>query len=117
VFGGTVFVREGADKTDAYQEDKNLLLSDQAEADSKPSLEIYADDVKCGHGATAGAVAADAIFYLRSRGLDEQTASRLLIKGFASEILDAVEIEPLRVFLEERTAKALPRFAGDGVAG
>jgi Fe-S cluster assembly protein SufD len=110
VFGGTVYVRPGADKTDAYQEDKNMLLSDQAEADSKPSLEIYADDVKCGHGATAGAVAEDAIFYLRSRGLDEQTASRLLIKGFASEILDSVEIQPLRVFLEERTRLALPRF-------
>jgi Fe-S cluster assembly protein SufD len=116
VFGGTVFVREGADKTDAYQEDKNLLLSDQAEADSKPSLEIYADDVKCGHGATAGAVADEAIFYLRSRGIDEQTASRLLIKGFASEILDDVEIEPLRVFLEERTAMALPRFSAAEVA-
>ena len=86
VFGGTVYVRPGADKTDSYQEDKNMLLSNEAEADSKPSLEIYADDVKCGHGATAGAVAEDAIFYLRSRGLDEQTASRLLIKGFASEI-------------------------------
>ena len=110
VFGGTVYVRPGADKTDAYQEDKNMLLSDQAEADSKPSLEIYADDVKCGHGATAGAVAEEAIFYLRSRGLDEHTAARLLIKGFASEILDSVEIEPLRVFLEERTRLALPRF-------
>ena len=66
VFGGTVYVQKGADKTDAYQEDKNLLLSDEAEADSKPALEIYADDVKCGHGATAGAVAEDAIFYLRS---------------------------------------------------
>jgi Fe-S cluster assembly protein SufD len=110
VFGGTVYVRPGADKTDAYQEDKNMLLSNEAEADSKPSLEIYADDVKCGHGATAGAVAEDAIFYLRSRGLDEQTASRLLIKGFASEVLDSVEIEPLRVFLEERTRLALPRF-------
>jgi Fe-S cluster assembly protein SufD len=112
VFGGTVYVQPGADKTDAYQEDKNLLLSDKAEADSKPSLEIYADDVKCGHGATAGAVAEEAIFYLRSRGLDEQTASRLLVKGFASEILDEVQIEPLRMFLEEQTTRALPRFAG-----
>jgi Fe-S cluster assembly protein SufD len=110
VFGGTVYVRPGADKTDAYQEDKNMLLSNEAEADSKPSLEIYADDVKCGHGATAGAVADEAIFYLRSRGIDEQTASRLLIKGFASQILDEVEIEPLRAFLEERTTLALPRF-------
>ena len=116
VFGGTVYVRPGADKTDAYQEDKNMLLSDQAEADSKPSLEIYADDVKCGHGATAGAVADEAIFYLRSRGIDEQTASRLLIKGFASQILDEVEIEPLRVFLEEQTTRALPRFHRDEAA-
>jgi len=116
VFGGTVYVQPGADKTDAYQEDKNLLLSDRAEADSKPSLEIYADDVKCGHGATAGAVADEAIFYLRSRGIDEQTASRLLIKGFASEILDEIGIEPVRLFLEERTASALPRFAGAQVA-
>ena len=116
VFGGTVYVQPGADKTDAYQEDKNLVLSDRAEVDSKPSLEIYADDVKCGHGATAGAVAEEAIFYLRSRGLDEQTASWLLIKGFASEILDEVEIEPLRLFLEERTATALPRFADATIA-
>jgi len=107
VFGGTVYVRPGADKTDAYQEDKNLLLSAEAEADSKPSLEIYADDVKCGHGATAGAVAEEAIFYLRSRGLDEQTAMRLLIQGFASEILDGIKIESLRAHLEQVTMTAL----------
>jgi len=114
VFGGTVYVRPGADKTDAYQEDKNLLLSAEAEADSKPSLEIYADDVKCGHGATAGAVADEAIFYLRSRGLDEQTATRLLIKGFASEILDAIQIEPLRAYLEQLT---MERLAGASISG
>jgi Fe-S cluster assembly protein SufD len=107
VFGGTVYVRPGADKTDAYQEDKNLLLSAEAEADSKPSLEIYADDVKCGHGATAGAVAEEAIFYLRSRGLDEQTAMRLLIQGFASEVLDGIQIESLRTHLEQLTMIAL----------
>lgn len=107
VFGGTVYVRPGADKTDAYQEDKNLLLSAEAEADSKPSLEIYADDVKCGHGATAGAVAEEAIFYLRSRGLDEQTAMRLLIQGFASEVLDGIQIETLRTHLEHLTMTAL----------
>jgi Fe-S cluster assembly scaffold protein SufB len=87
--------------------DKNLLLSAEAEADSKPSLEIYADDVKCGHGATAGAVAEEAIFYLRSRGLDEQTAMRLLIQGFASEVLDGVDIESLRANLEALTMTAL----------
>ena len=118
VFGGTVFVRPGADKTDAYQEDKNLLLSAEAEVDSKPSLEIYADDVKCGHGATAGAVAEEAIFYMRSRGLDEETAMRLLIQGFASEILDGVQVEDLRAYLERITMEALAGIGasvgGDG---
>ena len=109
VFGGTVFVRPGANKTDAHQEDKNLLLSAEAEVDSKPSLEIYADDVKCGHGATAGAVAEEALFYMQSRGLDAETAQEFLVKGFASEILDDV-MEPLREYLEKATTAALPRF-------
>lgn len=108
IFGGTVVVRPGAVKVDAHQADKNLILSSGAEVDSKPSLEIYADDVKCGHGATAGAVAEDAIFYMRSRGLDLETASALLIKGFAAEVLDAVQIPHLRVQLERLVARALP---------
>jgi len=110
VFGGTVFVRPGAVKTDAHQEDKNLLLSAEAEVDSKPALEIYADDVKCGHGATAGAVAEDALFYMRSRGLDEETAQVFLVKGFAAEILDEVGLEPLHAYLSQKTTDALPRF-------
>ena len=110
VFGGTVLVREGAVKTDAHQEDKNLVLSNEAEVDSKPALEIYADDVKCGHGATAGAIAEDALFYMRSRGLDEETAQAFLVKGFAAEILDQVTVEPLHAYLSERTTQALPRF-------
>ncbi|MCH7522304.1 MAG: Fe-S cluster assembly protein SufD [Chloroflexi bacterium] len=107
VFGGTVLVQPGADKTDAHQEDKNLLLSEKAEVASKPSLEIYADDVKCGHGATAGTIAEDAIFYMRSRGLDLETATAFLIEGFASGILDKVRVQPLRAFLEKLTTKAL----------
>ena len=107
VFGGTVLVRPGADKTDAHQEDKNLLLSEKAEVASKPSLEIYADDVKCGHGATAGTITEDAIFYMRSRGLDLETATAFLVKGFARGILDKVRVQPLRDFLEELTTKAL----------
>ena len=110
VFGGTVFVRPGAIKTDAHQEDKNLLLSAEAEVDSKPSLEIHADDVKCGHGATAGAVAEEALFYMQSRGLDLEAAQEFLVKGFASEILDGV-MEPLREYLQKATTAALPRFA------
>ncbi len=109
VFGGTVFVRPGAIKTNAHQEDKNLVLSHEAEVDSKPALEIYADDVLCGHGATAGALAEDALFYMQSRGIDEVTANQLLIRGFASEILDGV-MEPLREYLEKQTTLALPRF-------
>ncbi|MEX1195085.1 MAG: Fe-S cluster assembly protein SufD [Dehalococcoidia bacterium] len=110
VFGGTVFVRPGADKTDAYQEDKNLLLSREAEVDSKPALEIYADDVKCGHGATAGAIAEDALFYMQSRGIDPEQAMLFLVRGFASEILDGVKLAALRTWLDERTTLALPRF-------
>jgi Fe-S cluster assembly protein SufD len=111
VFGGTVFVREGADGTDAHQEDKNLLLSHEAEVDSKPALEIYADDVKAGHGATAGAIAEEALFYMQSRGLDERTAMEFLVRGFAGEILDTVVLDPLRAWLEQRTIQALPRFS------
>ncbi|MEO6198300.1 MAG: Fe-S cluster assembly protein SufD [Dehalococcoidia bacterium] len=110
VFGGTVFVRKGADKTDSHQQDKNLLLSEEAVVNSKPALEIYADDVKAGHGATAGAVADEALFYMQSRGIDAETAMRLLVQGFASEILDAVAIEPLRLWLEQQALNALPRF-------
>jgi Fe-S cluster assembly protein SufD len=110
VFGGTVFVRPGADKTDAHQEDKNLLLSHEAEVSSKPALEIYADDVKAGHGATAGAIADEALFYMRSRGIDEFTAMQLLVRGFASEIIDTVSIPPLREWMEGHALEALPRF-------
>jgi Fe-S cluster assembly protein SufD len=107
VFGGTVFVRPGADKANAHQEDKNLILSEKAEIASKPSLEIYADDVKCGHGATAGAIAEDAVFYMRSRGLDLETATAFLIKGFARGILDRIQVERLRSFSERLTTRAL----------
>lgn len=116
VFGGMVLVRKGADKTDAHQEDKNLLLSHDAEADSKPSLEIYADDVKAGHGATAGAIADEALFYLRSRGIDEETAWQFLVRGFAAEILDTVSIDPLREWLEVQALAALPRFRREEAA-
>ena len=108
VFGGNVTVRKDAQKTDAQQTDKNLLLSEEAEVDSKPSLLIYADDVKCGHGATAGHIDADTVFYMRSRGLDLPTASRILIHAFASEIIDTVALEPLRDYLDERFRNAIP---------
>ena len=121
VFGGTVLVREDAQKTDAQQTDKNLILSDRAEVDSKPSLLIYADDVKCGHGATAGHIDADTLFYMRSRGLDPETASRILIHAFASEIIDSVAQPEVRdyldaLFLDTVSGKTLPNLGESGAA-
>ena len=100
VFGGEVVVQRNAQKSDAQQTDKNLLLSEDAEVDSKPSLMIYADDVQCSHGATAGQIDAQTLFYLRSRGLDLETASRMLVQAFAREIVDTVKPETLRNYLE-----------------
>ena len=110
VFGGTVLVRQAAQKTDSVQSDKNLLLSPHAEVDSKPALFIYADDVKCAHGATAGNIDADTVFYMRSRGVDIETASKLLIYGFAGEIIDKVEIVPLKEYLEQIFLNSLPSY-------
>ena len=108
VFGGTVLVRKDAQKTDAQQTDKNLLLSRQAEVDSKPSLLIYADDVQCAHGATAGHLDKETLFYMQTRGLDRESASRILIHAFASQIIDTVELEPLRDFLDDLFLAAIP---------
>ena len=108
VFGGTVLVRKDAQKTDAQQTDKNLLLSREAEVDSKPSLLIYADDVQCSHGATAGHIDKETLFYMQSRGLDRETASRILIHAFASQIIDTVELEPLRDYLDDLFLTEMP---------
>ena len=108
VFSGKIVVERGAQKTDANQKDLNLLLSHGAEVDTKPSLEIYADDVKCAHGATAGHVDEDTLFYLQSRGVDYDTAQAMLIRGFAAEILGEVEDVALREFLENRLDALMP---------
>jgi Fe-S cluster assembly protein SufD len=110
VFGGTVLVRKEAQKTDALQSDKNLVLSPDAEIDSKPALFIYADDVKCGHGATAGNIDLDTVFYMRSRGLDVDAASRLLIYGFARESIDTVREQHLKTYLESLFLESLPKY-------
>jgi Fe-S cluster assembly protein SufD len=112
VFSGRVVVRPGANGTDAHQANKNLLLSDEVEVDSKPQLEIFADDVKCGHGAADGQPPAEAMFYLKSRGLDEAAARALLTYGFAHEVLERIEIAPVRAWLE---AKLTERLAGGRV--
>ncbi|MDD4617185.1 MAG: Fe-S cluster assembly protein SufD [Alphaproteobacteria bacterium] len=91
VFQGKIAVSPGAQKTDSYQLSRALLLSDKAEMDAKPELEIYADDVKCSHGSSIGDLDENAMFYLRSRGLNEKEAQAVLVEGFISEMLDALQ--------------------------
>jgi Fe-S cluster assembly protein SufD len=113
VFSGRVIVREGAQRTSAEQKNQNLLLSREAEVDSKPQLEIEADDVRCAHGSTIGQLEEDALFYLRARGLDAGAARALLVRGFVGEILDGVPGEALR---ERLLARVLAKLTGAGVA-
>jgi len=101
VFHGRILVREIAQKTDAKQTNKNLLLSDNATADTKPQLEIYADDVKCTHGATIGQLNDESIFYLRSRGIGTDTARQMLIHAFAGEIIERIKCEPAREVIDK----------------
>jgi Fe-S cluster assembly protein SufD len=100
VFNGKVVVRPNAQKTDAQQTNRNILLSEDATIDTKPQLEIFADDVRCAHGAAVGQLDPQAVFYLRSRGLGPEAARRLLTYGFASEITTQIKIEPLRAQLD-----------------
>jgi Fe-S cluster assembly protein SufD len=100
VFNGKVYVHPEAQKTDGKQTNNTLLLSERARIDTKPQLEIFADDVKCTHGAAIGQLDEDAIFYLRSRGLTFFEARDLLIHAFAGDILERVRIAPLREQLE-----------------
>lgn len=106
-FRGRILVRRPAQKTDAYQSNQNLLLSEKADVNTRPQLEIYADDVKCSHGATVGQLDEDAIFYLRSRGLDRDTATDVLTRAFAGEVVDRIESAPLRDLVSQLTADKL----------
>ncbi|HVG29765.1 MAG TPA: Fe-S cluster assembly protein SufD [Pyrinomonadaceae bacterium] len=101
VFNGKVFVRPGAQQTDAKQTNKNLLLSPDARVDTKPQLEIFADDVKCAHGATVGQLDEEELFYLKSRGLHDELARNLLTYGFAEELVDKIKIESIKRQLDE----------------
>lgn len=118
VFSGTTLIQEGAQKSAATQADKNLILSEGARVNTKPSLVIFADDVQATHGATAGAIPDEQVFYMLSRGLDLEAATSLLIRGFANEIIDAIGPEAFRGFLESYFADSMPRyrFAGFGRA-
>lgn len=108
VFNGKVVVHPQAQKIEAYQNNANLLLSDDAEIDTKPELEIYADDVKCSHGATVGQLDENMLFYLRSRAIDEETARSLLTYAFADEVLSNISLAPVRNQLEYLIVGQLP---------
>jgi Fe-S cluster assembly protein SufD len=99
-FNGKIYVRKDAQKTNAFQSNKNILLSDDGTINTKPQLEIYADDVKCSHGTSTGKLDEDQVFYLRARGLSEASAKKLLMHAFASEVVNTIELEELKNYLE-----------------
>jgi len=107
VFNGHVLVRKDAQKTNAYQSNRNILLTDTAKANSKPFLEIYADDVKCSHGSTTGQLDSEAMFYLRQRGIGEDSARMLLLYAFAAEVVSKIAIPQLRSRIEDMIKKRL----------
>ena len=112
VFNGKIFVRQDAQKTDAKQTNRTLLLSDEATIDTKPQLEIFADDVRCTHGATIGRLDENALFYLRARGIPKAAAENLLTYAFANEIVERVKVKPLRDGLEKLIFDWLDRARG-----
>ncbi len=107
VFSGKILVRKDAQKTAAYQSNKNILLTDRATINTKPQLEIYADDVKCSHGATSGNLDCDELFYLRTRGIGEDKARALLLGGFAGEVINKIKIKQLRDIIENEVSARL----------
>ena len=116
VFAGKIIVHKPAQKTDAFQTNNNLLLSDEAEIDTKPELEIYADDVKCSHGATVGDLDPTALFYLRSRGMPLPAAKSLLIYGWAGEVIERMRDDTLRAQARKAVLARLPGGASlDGL--
>ena len=101
VFNGKIIVRPGAQRTDSSQSSRNLLLTGKARIDTKPQLEIFADDVKCAHGATVGQLEGEEVFYLRSRGLSDAAARNLLTYAFGAEIIDRIPVATLKQRLEQ----------------
>jgi Fe-S cluster assembly protein SufD len=107
VFNGKIFVQPNAQKTNAYQSNKNILLSDSASVNTKPQLEIFADDVKCSHGCTVGRLNEEGLFYLRSRGINEKMAKSLLVHAFAIDILEHIKPEPIRMYVDHLISERL----------
>ena len=106
-FNGKIFVRKDAQKTNAYQSSKNILMSDDATINTKPQLEIYADDVKCSHGTSTGKIDTEALFYLKARGIGEESARKLLLQAFAQELINKIEIPSLQERVLHLFEKAL----------
>jgi Fe-S cluster assembly protein SufD len=107
IFNGKIFVQPDAQKINAFQSNKNILLSDNATVNTKPQLEIYADDVKCSHGCTVGQLDEEALFYLRSRGVSEKAAKSLLVHAFAIDILDHIKPQALRNYVDHLITERL----------
>ena len=110
VFNGKIYVRQKAQKTNAFQSNNNILLSDNAKVYTKPQLEIWADDVKCSHGCTVGQLDNDALFYLMSRGIPINKAISLLLLAFSNEIFTKIEDENLKIKFEKIVMKELEKF-------
>ena len=110
VFGGRIYVAQDAQRTQAYQQNNNLLLGDAAHVYSKPQLEIYADNVKCSHGATVGRLSAEALYYMRQRGLSDRDARRLQMFGFANQVIEKIPVEGLTGTIEELAAAKIDRM-------
>jgi Fe-S cluster assembly protein SufD len=109
VFNGKIFVRQDAQKTNAKQTNRNLVLSEHALINTKPQLEIFADDVKCTHGATVGQLDEEALFYLRSRGIGAEMARHMLVRAFANDAVERITLAPVRAHLEKLLTE---RFEG-----
>lgn len=107
VFNGKIFVEPDAQKTNAFQSNKNILLSENATVNTKPQLEIFADDVKCSHGCTVGQLDEEGLFYLRSRGISEKAAKSLLVHAFALDVLEHIKLEPIRQYVDELISQRL----------
>lgn len=102
VFNGKIFVRKDAQKTNAYQSSKNILLSDDATINTKPQLEIYADDVKCSHGTSTGKIDEEALFYLKARGIGNESAKKLLLNAFASDVTERINVDSLKALVNQK---------------
>jgi Fe-S cluster assembly protein SufD len=108
VFNGKIYVQPDAQKTNAFQQNNNLLLSDKASVNSKPQLEIFADDVKCSHGSTVGQLSKEAMFYLQSRGIGEQKARALLVKAFLFDVTEKIKIPELEEYVNQLITRHIP---------